>query len=244
VVTFKRALGEARTAVASLERDLADHVDRTTRAATAAEIEQMAVDLEQLPEQFDPLFATLADIGKRAAAAQIFDGVNTERFATASREQIPGAITVLVAALRYHRDSVLAGTARAVLLKPPEPTAPAVAEILPPTTRVFAVRNISWHDHKGKLRTCGRYLDANLPPAIARHAIEIGAAREPGDDFWKAKHGSAGWAEPAPGDCLSLDPVAAVIPIPRKPEPAGDPQFVKMDRGQPFMIDHREKRVT
>jgi hypothetical protein len=134
VSTLQPALAEAEKLLTLLESQLAETLDKKLRAATAAEVEQMAVDIETIAQEIDPILQRMIAITGRAFAAQIWDSNALLTYATASQMQIPLAVEMLAQAMRTHGTRVLAGMERATLLQPAAPHAAVDATPAEPTT--------------------------------------------------------------------------------------------------------------
>jgi hypothetical protein len=137
------------------------------------------------------------------------------------------ATEVVAEELRQHGRAVLNKLAPAAMPKVPEPPAKVVPKVPEPLTRVFAVKALRWRDQDSKERSCGKYVDADLPPLTAKRALAIGAAVPL---HHEARKGKGSW----PGNyslssCLDLDVVEQHDPIVHS-------AFQPIDRGKPFTL--------
>jgi hypothetical protein len=233
VSTLKTALAMAEADVAALEHDLAARRDTVERAATAAQIEQMAVNLELMVPQFQTLFDKTISIAGLAAASQVWDAAGLQNYATASRTQIPAAYELVARSLRERATRVLDGRSPAKLVEPDAPR-PVVTVKEPVTRRLFATRNVCWADDAGQVKTAGKYNTVDLPPATAARALASDYCREIGSDLWKAWGNTKALSTPPAAECTSLDAdggAAADATI-----TPSDPQFTLVDRGPPITL--------
>jgi hypothetical protein len=230
--TISAASTEADKLVALLETRLADMRDKQTRAATAAEVEQMATDIEEIGAELVPLMVRLAAVTGRCDAAQIWSSSSLHAFASSCAQQIPDGINLVSQAVREFSIRVLDGRARATLLAPAVPAATAVIET-PPVMRVFTTKPVMWTDAQGKRQTCGKYNDADLPPKVAKAALASGVCREIGSDIWRTWSGTKGFGHPDASECEDLDLIADVVV---KADPViVDAKFERLDRGGPYL---------
>jgi hypothetical protein len=83
----------------------------------------------------------------------------------------------------------------------------------PPTETVFFLRAAKWKDDKGKLHLIQKFTDATLPPALATHAIAVGAAVEWRSPLRKQNHGTWNGRPFHAEHCFALDEASANSPI-------------------------------
>lgn len=137
VATLQLALTQSKATVANLEREIAEQADKKQRQETSVEIEQLARSVSSSCARLVADAATLADHALRAQAA-VPEAGGIAHFCSIIGTQIPEASTLIARLLRQHGESVLAGSAAAIL-KPP---AEAFVEAPPPkpeaVTTVFA----------------------------------------------------------------------------------------------------------
>jgi|SRR5450631_733276 hypothetical protein len=134
VSTLQPALAEAETLLMLLESQLAETLDKTARNKTASECEQMALDLETIAQEIDPILQRMIAVTGRAFAGEIWDSNGLHIYATSSKMQIPLAVEMLAQAMREHSVRVLDGRARATLLTPAAPRAAVETTPAEPTT--------------------------------------------------------------------------------------------------------------
>jgi hypothetical protein len=233
--TLRSALIEAEATVVALDRDLAEHLDAKTRAATAVGIEAMAVDLDRLVASSDALFTKIGEIAGRAAAAEIWDGRGLEIYAQASKIQLPAAIAMVSRSLRERRDRVLDGRSPASLAK-----APTLREIIPlaepSVVRLFSVKPIKWTTPDGRVETMCKFVDVDLPLEAAERGLAIGACMAIDSDVRRQWAGSRPQSHPDPSICQSLDAGGTTDVIPLKPDTPSDTRFHRVDRGPPVIL--------
>jgi hypothetical protein len=214
VATFGGALTKATTLLAKLEGEHAAMVDKRVRASTAAEVAEMAIDLETAAKEFDSAIATLAEITGRAAKF-CPDAVGLDAFATSSRMQVPPAVELTVAVMRHYARQVLDGSAPAALPQSAPVPEKSVPVAQPATRHVFSVRNIKWSDETG-LRVLAAGFECDLPPIVAERGLKTGAVALIGSNAWRTLKGTRPITHPAPERCESLDGDDAVA----EPKPA------------------------
>jgi hypothetical protein len=125
--TIAGAKIEVEQQLVALERNRDELVEKKQRAETAAEVEAMAIDLEKVALEIDPLLERMVSICARAHAGQIWNAAGLGNFATASKKQVPDAVSLVAASLREHTARVLNGLAPASLPKPESPPASVAA---------------------------------------------------------------------------------------------------------------------
>jgi hypothetical protein len=229
--TLRSALVEAEATVVALDRDLAEHLDAKTRAATAIEIETMAVDLDRLVASSDALFTKIGEIAGRAAAAEIWDGRGLEIYAQASKTQLPAAIAMVSRSLRERRDRVLDGRSPPSLMKAAAPRA-VIPLAEPSVVRLFSVKPIKWTTPDGRVATMCKLVDVDLPPGAAERGLAIGACMPIDSDVRRQWAGSRPQSHPDPSICQSLDAGGTTDVIPLKPDTPSD---VRFNRGPPVI---------
>jgi hypothetical protein len=232
VATLRRGLVEAEATVATLMREQAEHLDAKTRRETAAEVEAMAADIEEVDQELAPLIARLAEITARAQIAQIWDARGLNTFAEACRVQIPVGIALMARSMREHATRVLDGRERASLLKADPPRAAVVVKETP-VVRVFTLKPISWTDASGQLTTMTKLVDVDLPPAIAARALAIGACVPLDNAIRKQWANTRPQSHPDPESCTNLDAGgtnAGLAVVAAQSQPS-DPRFQRIDRG-------------
>jgi hypothetical protein len=135
VTTLRAALVKLGTTIVGLENAYAEHLDNTTRRATALQCEAMADDLEEVAKDIDPILERMVEITSRAASGEIWDAVGLNTYAASSKAQIPAAVAMLAQAMRTHGTRVLNGEGRATLLQKAVAIAAVDAAPAEPTTQ-------------------------------------------------------------------------------------------------------------
>jgi hypothetical protein len=254
------ALQEAEQDVIRLERAVAEAADKEQRKKTAAEVEQIAVDLAKAADNFTKAAAELAAISGVAAAFSM-DCQGLHALATTLRNDLPQTMATPIAMVRAHAAAVLAGGAPAQLPQPATTTA-LLALPKPELVRVCAIKKIAW-TVDGVVRTSPPGAHVELSEEVARRALTLGAVCELSDP--RAKHHESQRSPYVPElvNCIGLDAtsraaVAAVItephgvvqPIRRSAPPIADasrplqqvaarslpPGFEPLDRGPPYTV--------
>jgi hypothetical protein len=213
VTVRMKALAGADNKVAALEARVADLADQKLRGETAATENAMVDKWARVAATVDAAIAELVSISRETSPI-VLDANGLQAFAQDCRTQIPPAIAVIVSGLKAHAAAVLAGTAKASLLRPDEPT-PKLRVIAPPPTKtVFFLRASKWTDETGKLHLIQKFNDAVLPPALATHAIKVGAAVEMTDPVRKPNHGSWNGRQFHAEHCFALDAASETSHVP------------------------------
>jgi hypothetical protein len=123
VDTLTAAIREVEKTIADLEAENVRLADEKQRAATVAEIETIGRDLKKAAADFDFASGRLASVAERMAACMP-DAVGLSLFAVAAKSEVPPTVMLLQSVLKDLASQVIAGTARATLLTPPDPAAP------------------------------------------------------------------------------------------------------------------------
>jgi hypothetical protein len=203
VGTFGGALAKATALLAKLEGEHAELVDKRVRTSTAAEVAELATDLETTGSE---VIVALAKMTTLAGSLARFnpDAVGLHTFLESSGWQIGPAVELVAEVTRLYARQVLEGSVPATLPQStPAPALPAV--VAQPTTRhVFSVRNIKWSDEAG-LRVLAAGFECDLPPAAAERGLKTGAVTLIGSNAWRTLKGTRPITHPAPGRCESLD---------------------------------------
>jgi hypothetical protein len=233
VTTLAPALAEKEQHLAKLEAEHAAMIDKRTRASTAAQVAQMAIDIETAAKDFDTAIAALAEI-TGLAAKFCPDAVGLNQFAESCRLQVPPATELIVAVMRHYAGQVLRGEQPAALPQP-APVPQKAVQLAPPATRhVFSVRNISWTDETG-LRVMAAAFECDLPPAVAARGLKSSAVALIGSEAWRTLKGTRPITHPAPERCEFLDGDDAE-PQPQQHEATLHSAFEKIDRGPTFQV--------
>jgi hypothetical protein len=222
-----RSLADVEKEVAACEVTVAKITDDKLRAETAAAETALVDRWAVVAATVDAAIAQLVDIS-HGTAPIILDANGLQAFAQDCRTQIPPAIAVIVTGLKAHAAAVLAGTAKASLMTPDVPAPKQKVVPAPPTETVFFLRASKWTDANG-LHLIQKFTDATLPPALARHAVKVGAAVERTDPCRKQTLGSWSGRQFHAEHCFALDVASAtgnITPIkpmfekhPNVPEP-------------------------
>jgi hypothetical protein len=234
VTTLAPALAEKEQHLAKLEAEHAAMIDKKMRASTAAQVAQMAIDVETAAKDFDTATAALAEI-TGLAARFCPDAVGLNQFAESSRLQVPPASELVVAVMRHYAGQVLRGEQPAALPQPTPVPQKAVQAAPPATRHVFSVRHISWTDPAG-LRVQAGGFECDLPPAVAARGLKSGALALIGSEAWRSLKGTRAITHPAPGRCENLDD-DGVAELKTAPQPQREATihsaFQVVDRGPP-----------
>ena len=115
--TFGDALGDVETAIADLERDIAQVIDQRCRAETAGAVTALADKWATAGAAFDTAVGELADLARESAVI-VHDAHLLKVFLEAVKAQVPPEASLVTNVLRDHAKAVLAGTAPASLPKP------------------------------------------------------------------------------------------------------------------------------
>jgi hypothetical protein len=238
LTTMRTANEAAGKLLALLESQIAELLDKKVRTATAAELAEMAVDLEQTNESVDIAMTALSKITARAGLF-LFEAKGLEHFATSAQIQVPEASAYIAGLLRERARMVLDGSAPPTL---PTPEAPYVAPVVvkPVTRRLFSLKPVSWTDANGDLRVAQRWQDVDLPLACADRAIAAKACVEMDNPARSTKTLRQWPGHPNPANCFNLDGDAAVKADavdeqPREPDEVHS-TFQPLDRGQPYQL--------
>jgi hypothetical protein len=241
VTTLTAALAETTAELAVLEAEQIAANDKVQRTATASKIEDDAGRLIEAAKMFDQGARALAEIATDIAA-YVPDAAGLAVFAASARLEVPPALDLLHSVMKSFAQATLNGSAPASLPQPAPVAAPLL--LAPPTTRIFAVKPVTWTDHDGTRRCEHAWLDLDMPPQIANKAIRIGAACAMNDPRRKNKLGFAKTsAKPKPSHCVNLDADAPLVSDPRATapvlshhKPTAQPMFAPIDRGKPFVV--------
>jgi hypothetical protein len=240
VSTFTTAHHEAELIFASLEADQNKRTDLKQRAATVAELENISRDLGKAGDDFVSSAGRLGKMAKRIGEI-VPDAAGLEQFCSVAANDLPATIEMLKGVIQYHADKVIGGQSPATLPQPAPVAAPL--QIVPPTTRLFATRDICW-TADGVVHTQHRWTDVELPPTISARALKLGAAVPMDNSVRKQRLGYAKTsAKPKPLDCVNLDADAPLVSDPRATAPVlshhkatAQPMFAPVDRGKPFVV--------
>jgi hypothetical protein len=203
VGTFGGALTKATALLATLEAEHAELIDKRVRASTAAEVAQMAIDIETAAKEFDAAIGALAASTGRAAKF-CPDAVGLDAFATSSRMQVPPAVELTVAVMRHYAAAVLRGDQPAALPQSTPAAAKPVQVASPATRRVFSVRDILWSD-AGNVRVLAGGFEVDLPPVCAERGLRTGAVALIGSAAFRTLAGTRPIRHPDPAKCENLD---------------------------------------
>jgi hypothetical protein len=214
--TLASAITDAEQHLAALEKAQAEYQDQKTRAATAAEAETLASDMESIATDFDGVITRLAAISERATSF-CGDASGLVAYAGLSKTQVPDAIAMIRAMLHAHAVNLLS-----VPVAPPEPN-----------VVLFCMKPVKWRDASGQQCVAQRFTDAELPPGLVARALSSGACIALDDPRRKQNYGVVG-GRPDKATCFDLSGAD-------KPEPAAEPgqsappiahsAFTVVDRG-------------
>jgi hypothetical protein len=204
-----RSLADVDKEVAACEVTVAKITDDKLRGETAAAEIALVDRWNVVAVAVDTVIADLVYLS-RDTAPIVLDANGLQAFAQDCRAQIPPAIAVIVTGLKAHAAAVLAGTAKASLMRPDVPAPKPRAVPVPPTETVFFLRASKWTDENGKLHLIQKFTDATLPPALARHAIKVGAAVERTDPCRKQTLGSWSGRQFHAEHCFALDAASEI----------------------------------
>jgi hypothetical protein len=222
VSTLQPALGQAEKLVTLLESQLGEALDRKARAATASECSALADDYESVAKSFATAVTELAGISERATKHCI-DASGLVSFAGLAKEQVPTAITMIVAMLRAHGVGLLA----APIISPPQ------------NELVFCMKPVKWRDASGRQCSARRFTDADLPRALSARALSSGACCALDDPRRKQNFGAAAVGSPDLKSCVDLDRGADKRERAAESgqfEPIQHSAFTVVDRGDPFQM--------
>jgi hypothetical protein len=217
--TLASAITDAEQHLAALEKAQAEYQDQKTRAATAAEAETLASDMESIATDFDGVITRLAAISERATSF-CGDASGLVAYAGLSKTQVPDAIAMIRAMLHAHAVNLLS-----VPVAPPEPN-----------VVLFAMKPVRWLDADGRQNLGQRFTDIEVPPALVARALSSGACVRFDDPRRRQNHGVFG-GRPDKATCFDLSDAD-------KPAPAAEPQsepikhsaFTPIDRGGPIQM--------
>jgi hypothetical protein len=202
VSTLQPALAEADKLVALLESQLAETLDKKARAATAAECDALAVDLEAVGKEIVPPMTRLAALGERATKFCLDAGGLTS-YAALSRTQIPDAISAISAMLHAHAVGLTA--------------APVVAP--EQNVKLFCLKPVWWMAD-GRQNKARRFTDADIPAAFVARALSSGGCCRLDDPRRKANFGADTVGDPDLKSCVDLNaagPAPAAAAAQRQP---------------------------
>jgi hypothetical protein len=213
---------DAELAVLVASRDAA--VDVKIRHATADEIETELKKSGEIQRDLETILKRLAAF---AEWAQPFvpEAAGLQNFCIASRSQLPEALGLIQKVAGYHGAAVLAGTVPATLKRADavvqQPVKPA-----PILTTVFAIRSIRWTGADGTKRITQRFKDVQMPPLLAKVALDHKAAVRLDDPSCKNRNSVGG--NPEPAHAFDLDAAMAEKSTgPRLVEPIRQSKFVE-----------------
>jgi hypothetical protein len=173
--TLAAACGEAGKLLALLESQIAETLDKKTRAATALATNALADELVEVAAGYHASTSALAEVATRALAVTM-EANGLAVFTASSLIEVAAAIPVVAEVLRQHARAVTNNLAPAAMPIAPEPPAkPVAAAPKAPTVRVFSTKPIKWLDEDGKQRSGGKCVDLDLPVATAERALATGA---------------------------------------------------------------------
>jgi hypothetical protein len=231
--TIVAALAEAGKVVALLESQLAETIDKKTRAATAAATAELADELKQAGESLDIALGTMAEVAGRVLLISV-EGNGLSVFVSSAKVEVAAAVEVLGMVLHEYGRAVLNNLAPAAMPKPAPEPAKVVPVVKAALVSVFATKPVKWRDADGKQRASGKCVDVELPPATAKRAIAIGAA-VPIDNPLRAKNLGMWPGNYSLSQCVDLD-----APEPKTDAAAPDPilssHIQVVDRGVPFVL--------
>lgn len=240
VANLSTTLAEVESKLADLETRLAAVLEERQRAANVAEIEKHAADLASKAPDLDRALEAVSNLtGEIAPWLPDAQGLHT--FTTSARGEITAAVSMLQQLLKMH------AKARPVFLAKPAPKSTFMPPAPVPTVQVCVLKPAAYFDINGMVRTASRGTDIELPPATAKHAIQIGACCAMNDPRRQTIRQSLGTTIGTPlfRNCVQLDQDMvdpdrepfAPEPIRRSPTlgptTAIDPLFQVVDRGPP-----------
>jgi hypothetical protein len=196
------------------EKEIAD---RKLRAETATAIEAIAKTLVDADATLNAALANMIGATRRAADF-VLDAHGLTAYLMNAKEEVPRATALIAQILKDRAVQTIDGRAKAALVMP-EVIAPKQKAVPPPPTEtVFFLRASKWTDETGKLQLIQKFTDATLSPALAKHAIKVGAAVERTDPVRKQNLGSWSGRQFHAEHCFALDAASATSNItPIKP---------------------------
>jgi hypothetical protein len=148
--TLAAAHTEAGKLLALLESQIAEMLDKKTRAETSVATLALADELTEAADAYAASTEALHAVCAKALTVTV-EARGLETFMASSLVEVGLAIPVVAECLKQHSRSVLNHQAPAALPKPaPEPAKPVAAAPKAPTTRVFSTKPIKWLDQDGK----------------------------------------------------------------------------------------------
>jgi hypothetical protein len=227
--TVIAALTEATALLTKLETEYAALVDKKVRTATAAEVAELASDLEANSLALRAMLDKSTALTKRAAMF-IPEAIGVNAFSDSSSQQIGPAIELVTMLMRNYAAAVLDGSAPAILPTPEKPFTPTIAP-KPATRRLFTLRSVCRTNADGMLRVAQKFTDVDLPLDAADRAIAARVCVEVTDPARKSnRHQWPG--HPDPTQCFSVDePSTMASAAPDEPV-----QFEPLDRGKPYVV--------
>lgn len=240
VATLTVALGDLRKDVAGLEAVINAANDKRERAATAAAIERIALDLVEAGKTFDEAAARLAAAARRASDI-VLDANGLTAYALNAAAEVPAAISMINDVLRHRAVLVINGSAPAALPQPEKPQTRPVLVEAPKLERVFAIRHLRFTDSDGIIRRAPKMHAVDLKPEHASRAISRALAIRIDDPRVKQLSGTFGAQLPNLSWCVNLDSdeAATDAPVDTTPSstaPIRHSMFEPLDRGKPFTL--------
>ncbi|MGD0332450.1 MAG: hypothetical protein ABSA90_04245 [Xanthobacteraceae bacterium] len=229
------ALAKLETQFAEAERRVAAEREAIARRASADEIERQAKAAEDVIEPAISAFKKLAKIyGKLGDVS--FDCASIGRYAEAAASEIELAAAFTLRDVHGLAAGIASGN-RPIPQRQTEQQAPRKVAPAPVKERVFAMRPIAWKNGDGSLHKQAPYFDVDLPPALARRALDLGAAIPLADPRRKKLHGTRSKYEPDLVNCVRLDgDVEAASSEEAPPAAPLHSAFEPLDRGKPYLV--------
>jgi hypothetical protein len=251
VDTLTVVIREVENNISVLVAERAAAADQKVRAATVVELEAIERDLTKAADDTVSSAKRLSDVATKMGTFMA-DAVGLSIFAGSVASEIPPNVVMLKSLLKSHVSGVISGHCRATLPQPAP--APSLAPPPPTLVTVVAVKNVAW-SADGIIKTSHPGHKISLLPAVAAHALKIGACVEPQDPRAAFHAGQKKLTVPNIENCVGLDaePRGIVEPI-RRSAPPGiadasrplqqaasralplPPGFEPLDRGPPFTV--------
>jgi hypothetical protein len=232
VDTLSVAIQEVEQTIARLEAEQAKAADDALRAKTVVELEAISRDLTKAADDFDFASNQLAKIAERIGLF-IPEGMGLAHFCQAAKFEVPPTIILLKTVLQSYASGVVAGGGPATLPKPAAPPLPSPPK--PEMVVCHTIKKVAW-TVDGLVRTSSPGYAIELSPAVAHHALKIGAVVQRDDPRAKFHADQRSPYTPLLENCTPLDHVSRAAVAAAIAEPRGIVEPIRRSR-PPGILD-------
>lgn len=221
---IEAAVASLATTISELETKIAADRDAAARKIAS---DAIAADVKVVETKLEPALALMRELAAafEKLAPTSFESGAVGRFLFDASNQVEFACGAVLADAMASTHRIVSGDQRI----PAAPEAPASVAALPPrpeTLTVFFTRPSKWVDLDGNLRKSPAWFDVELPIALAKKALKLGAAVEVTDPVRRKHHGQHEATHPKSHLCVDIDNASDLTLT----EPAPPPKFEHVHR--------------